>query len=46
MHAHYATHARVFFPSDFVSIENKGSMIQLPKLKVESSSLVARSSFR
>src|SRR5215471_3531196 len=44
MHARYATHARTFFPNDFVSVENKGSKIQLPKLKVASSSLVARSS--
>ena len=42
-HARYATHARIFFLSDFVSVENKGSKIQLPKLKVASSSLVARS---
>ena len=38
-------HARTFFLSNFVSIENKGSKIQLPKLKVASSSLVARSNF-
>ena len=43
MHARYATHARTFFISDFVSVENKGSKIQLPKLKVASSRLVARS---
>src|SRR5215831_10475219 len=43
-HARYAAHARTFFRSDFVSIENKGSEVQLPKLKVASSSLVARSS--
>src|SRR5262249_39950349 len=42
-HARYATHARTFFLSDFVSLENKGSKIQLPKLKVASSSPVARS---
>ena len=33
-HARYAEHARTFFPQRFVSIENKGSKIQLPKLKV------------
>src|SRR5215831_14165832 len=44
MHARYAAHARTFFVGDFVSIENKGSKIQLPKLKVASSSLVACSS--
>jgi len=43
MHAWYAVHARTFFLSDFVSVENKGSRIQLPKLKVASSNLVARS---
>jgi len=43
MHARYAAHARTFFPQRFVSIENKGLKIQLPKLKVASSSLVARS---
>jgi hypothetical protein len=42
-HARYAAHARAFFLGDFVSVENKGSKIQLPKLKVASSSLVARS---
>jgi len=41
----YAVHARTFFPQRFVSIENKGLKIQLPKLKVARSSLVARSSF-
>jgi len=45
MHARYAAHARTFFLADFVSIENKGKKIQLPKLKVASSSLVARSVF-
>ena len=45
MHARYAVHARTFFLSVFVSVENKGSQIQLPKLKVASSSLVARSIF-
>src|SRR5262252_6457472 len=44
-HARYAAHARRCFLSDFVSIENIGSKIQLPKLKVPSSSLVARSKF-
>jgi len=43
LHARYALHARTFLLSDFVSIENKGSKIQIPKLKVASSSLVARS---
>jgi len=43
MHARYATHARTCFLTDFVSIENKGSEIYLPKLDVASSSLVARS---
>jgi len=43
MHARYAVHARTFFPQRFVSVENKGSNFQLPKLKVASSSLVARS---
>jgi hypothetical protein len=38
-----AAHARTFFLNDFVSVENKESKIQLPKLKVASSSLVARS---
>jgi hypothetical protein len=42
-HARYAAHAHTFFLSDFVTVENKGSKIQLPKLKVASSSLVARS---
>jgi hypothetical protein len=37
--------ARTFLPQRFVSGENKGSKIQLPKLKVASSSLVARSKF-
>jgi len=44
-HANQATHARRFFRSDFVSVENKGAKIQIPKLKVASSSLVARSNF-
>jgi hypothetical protein len=39
-HAHYA-HA--FFLSIFVSVANKGRLDQLPKLKVASSILVARS---
>jgi hypothetical protein len=29
-HAQYAANARAFFLRDFVSIENKGSKIQLP----------------
>src|SRR6266566_2604095 len=45
LHARYALHARIFLPSDFVSIENKERVIQIPKLKVASSSLVARSTF-
>jgi hypothetical protein len=45
MHARYAAHARTFFLGDFVSGENKGSKIYFPKLKVASSSLVARSIF-
>jgi hypothetical protein len=43
MHARYAAHARTFFLSDFVSIENKGSKIQIPKLDVAGSIPVARS---
>jgi hypothetical protein len=46
MHARYAVHARTFFLSDFVSIENKGMKILIPKLKVASSILVARSKFQ
>src|SRR6266436_2244453 len=44
-HARYAAHARTFFLSDFVSIENKGSKIQIPKLDVAGSIPVARSRF-
>ena len=33
-HARYAAHARRFLLSDFVSIENKGSKIQIPKLVI------------
>ena len=33
-HARYAAHARTFFLSDFISIENKGSKIQIPKLVI------------
>ena len=44
-HARYAMHAHTFFQSDFVSVGNKGLKIQLPKLKVASSILVARSIF-
>jgi len=44
-HARYAAHARTFFLSDFVSIENKGSKIQIPKLDVAGSIPVARSMF-
>jgi len=43
-HARYAAH-RTFFLSDFLSVENKERCIYLPKLKVASSSLVARSKF-
>jgi hypothetical protein len=45
MHARYAVHARTLFLSDFVSIENKGSKIQIPKLDVAGSIPVARSIF-
>jgi len=45
LHARYAAHARTFFLSDFVSIENKGSKIQIPKLDVAGSIPVARSIF-
>ena len=40
MHGMQRMHVH-FFLRQFVSIENKGSKIQLPKLKVASSSLVA-----
>jgi hypothetical protein len=43
MHARYAVHARTFFLSEFVSIENKGSKTQIPKLDVAGSIPVARS---
>jgi len=46
LHAQYALHARWFFLDGFVSCENKGPVIQIPKLKVASSSLIARSIFR
>src|SRR2546423_10089312 len=46
LHARYSVHADRFFPSGFVSCENKGALIQIPKLKVASSSLVARSNLR
>src|SRR5262249_12623135 len=42
MHGKQRMHVH-FFGSEFVSIENKVMKIQLPKLKVASSSLVARS---
>jgi hypothetical protein len=45
MHARYAAHARTFLLSDFVSYENKGLKIQIPKLKVAGSIPVARSNF-
>lgn len=38
-------HAHTFVLSDFVSIENKGAVILITKLKVASSSLVTRSRF-
>jgi hypothetical protein len=38
-----AQHAPAIFLSVFVSIENKGPLGYIPKLKVASSSLVARS---
>ena len=44
-HARYAVHASTIFLSEFLSIENKGSKVKIPKLKVASSSLVARSIF-
>src|SRR5438552_12400085 len=34
MHARYAVHARIFFLSGFVSIENKERCIYLPKLVI------------
>ena len=43
MYARYALHARTLFLSDFESIENKGSKIQIPKLEVAGSIPVARS---
>ena len=42
-HARYAAHAHWFLLSGFVSRENKGAVILIPKLKVASSSLVGRS---
>jgi hypothetical protein len=39
----YAAHARAFFLSDFVSIENKGEKNYIPKLKVVGSNPTARS---
>ncbi len=44
-HARHAVHARTFFLSDFVSIENKGSKLLIPKLDVAGSIPVARSIF-
>jgi hypothetical protein len=41
----YATHARAFLPSDFVSIENKDAENEIPKLDVAGSIPVARSIF-
>ncbi len=43
MHARYAQHARIFFLSGFVSVENKERCIYLPKLDVAGSIPVARS---
>ena len=34
LHARYAAHARTFFLNDFVSGENKGVVIQIPKLVI------------
>ena len=34
LHARYALHACIFLTSNFVSIENKGSKIQIPKLVI------------
>jgi len=45
MHARYAAHARTLFLSDFVSIENKGAKVLIPKLDVAGSIPVARSIF-
>src|SRR5260370_58055 len=42
-HARYALHARIFFLSGFVSVENKERCIYLPKLDVAGSIPVARS---
>jgi len=43
--AHHAHCALAFFLGIFASVENKGSVGYIPKLKVASSSLVARSIF-
>ena len=45
-HARYALHARTFFVSGFVSIENKEPKILIPKLDVAGSIPVARSKFQ
>jgi hypothetical protein len=45
MQARYEVHAGAFFLRGFVSAENKGWRILIPKLKVASSSLVVRSTF-
>jgi hypothetical protein len=45
LHARYATHARAFLWSHFVSVENKERCIYLPKLDVAGSIPVARSIF-
>jgi hypothetical protein len=44
-HARYAVHARIFLLGGFVSVENKGRCIYLPKLDVAGSIPVARSKF-
>ena len=44
-HARYAVHARTFLLGGFVSIENKGAKVLIPKLDVAGSIPVARSIF-
>ena len=43
--AHHAHYAHVVFLSVFVSVANKGRLYQIPKLKMASSILDARSTF-
>jgi len=43
--AHHAQYARAVFLSVFVSVENKGRLDYIPKLKVAGSIPVARSIF-